>query len=335
MSILPKLACMGLILSIAACNHETEPFDGPSLVDRFGPFEVTQPISINTESVDFAAGETVIVSGEFNKNIDWIIKIEGLESGAIKLISGFDRFIGEGNAEWEGGTTSLPFFRAEPCRLTISVPEEPEYGDTLFVETLSTKVYPGNLVTGFEQVVGNCVQVNDFEFELTQSGRVNDEVAGEGEYFFRLRGTDNAVAGSPTNNFFVGLGTILPCVNGLTYFEVPTTIPENLYFNFHLLGYGSPYTRCVIAVFEDSNNNGVFDDGVDGGGEYEVDVNYTGWRLQSFSMAEIGAPSEALERIVAIRVILISLNNLQPTPREQVSFGTDFITFTQGGPLRL
>lgn len=334
MSILPKLACIGLILSIAACDHETEPFDGPSLVDRFGPFEVTQPISINTESVDFEAGETVIVSGEFNKNIDWIIKIEGLESGAVKLINGFDRFIGEGNAVWEGGTTTLPFFRAEPCRLTISVPEEPEFGDTLFVEALSTKVYPGNLVTGFEQVVGNSVQVNDFEFELTESGRVNDEVAGEGEYFFRLRGTDNE-SGGPTDNFFVGLGTILPSVNGETYFQVPTTVPENLYLNFHLLGYGSAYTRCVIAVFTDSNNNGVYDDGPDDGVEFTVDVPFTGWRLQSFSFADLGFSSEELEKLVGIRVILISQNNLQPSPREQVSFGTDFFTFTQGGPLRL
>ncbi|MCA1752452.1 MAG: hypothetical protein LC670_11825, partial [Flavobacteriales bacterium] len=78
-----------------------------------------------------------------------------------------------------------------------------------------------------------------------------------------------------------------------------------------------------------------FDDGSDERVSWEVDPTYTGWRLQSTSLAFDGVTNEKLEKIVAIRLILISRNNIQPDPREEVEFGSDFMIFTQGGPLEL
>jgi hypothetical protein len=277
----------------------------------------------------------VIFSAQFNKNVDWRIEITGLESGAVRRIEGFSRTIQAENATWTGGTTILPFFRAEMCAVQLIIPEEPDFLDSANVEILGTKVYEGNLITDFEANPGNSIQVGDFEFELApESGRKNDVVAGQGEYFFRLAGTDNA-SGGPTDNFFVGLAVILPSINGETYFQVPTTNPQNLHLNYLLGGVGSPYTRAIISIHIDSNNNGQFDDGPDQGIEFPIDPSYNGWRLQSFSFAETGLTSEQLSKLVACRLILISLNNLQPSPREEVEFKSDFITFTAGGPLQL
>jgi hypothetical protein len=42
-----------------------------------------------------------------------------------------------------------------------------------------------------------------------------------------------------------------------------------------------------------------------------------------------------LEKLVAIRLLLISDMNSQPNPPLQVTYGIDYMTFTQGGPLEL
>lgn len=330
---LSKCALAAMIISVAACDHKTEPFDGPSLVDRFGPFEVTQPLSISTETVDFEAGETVVVSGEFNKNVDWILKIEGLESGAVKTIEGFDRFIGEGNAVWTGGTTTLPLFRAEPCRVTMRVPEEPEYGDTLMVTVLAPKVYEGILFADFETPPGQNIDVGNFEFEFTPlTGRRNDIPAGEREYFYFLEGTDNVVT-----NFFVGLIVIKSTITGNTYAPLPTTVPGQLYFNWFMWHDGTPHTIAVIQFIYDSNNSGAFEDGQDQTFQIAGDfpLNHVGWRHYHHTMADVGMTEAQLERLVGIRVLLISDNNAQPSPPLPVRFGVDYMTFTQGAPLQL
>src|SRR5210317_562622 len=106
---------LGLGLALISCNHETDFFDGPDLIDRFGEFKVNSSLAVSQPTVDFAAGESVYFTAAFNKNIDWVIEIKGNESGAVKRITNFDKEITEDNATWEGGTTVLPLFRAEMC----------------------------------------------------------------------------------------------------------------------------------------------------------------------------------------------------------------------------
>jgi hypothetical protein len=43
-----SLLAIAVLITFAGCDHETDPFDGPSLVDRFGPFSVVEPLSVNT-----------------------------------------------------------------------------------------------------------------------------------------------------------------------------------------------------------------------------------------------------------------------------------------------
>ena len=321
--------------AITSCDHETDPPDGPNLIDSFGPFTVVQNLTVNRENVDFSAGETVVFTAQFNKNVDWVLTITGSESGAVKTIQGFNRNVEASNATWNGGTTLLPFFKNESCNIELTVPEEPDYIDTATVEIVGTKTYPGILVADFEQNPGASIELGNYEFELTpESGRNNDAQAGQGEYFFRLEGTDNE-SGGPTDNFFVGLANIFPSINNVTYFEVPTTVPDNLYLNCMIRGNGSAYTRAIVALAFDSNNNEQFDDGIDAVVEFTVDPTYSGWRLQSTSLADLEVTSEQIEKIVAVRLILISRNDIQTSPREEVGFLSDFITFTQGAPLAL
>jgi hypothetical protein len=152
------------------------------------------------------------------------------------------------------------------------------------------------------------------------------------EYSFRLEGTDDVVP-----NFFVGLAWMSPMMNGDTYVQVPTTVPENLYFNFFLHNDDRPRGICVIQFAYDSNDSGTFEDGIDQTFQFPGDfpLNFNGWKQFGHSMADVGMTQEQLSKIVNISVILISDLNAQPDPPTEVAFSIDYMTFTQNALLAL
>lgn len=317
---------------ISSCSHDTDTFDGPSLVDRFGDFNVIEGLGISSSTVNFTAGETVYFTAQFNKNIDWVVEITGSESGAVKRIEGFDRELTEENATWNGGTTDLPFFKAEMCTVELLIPEEPDYKDSGTVEVLGAKTYEGSLFTNFEEDAGADIFFGNFEFDFSPAaGRTDAVPAAEGDFCYLLEGTDNTL-----DNFFVGLISINASITDQTYIPLPTTVPEELFFNCFLYSDGTPYTIAVIEFAFDSNDSGAYEDG-DTTFKIEGDfpIQWEGWRHINHPMSEVGITQEQLEKLVALRFILISDNNAQPFPREQVGFAVDFITFTQGSPLEL
>lgn len=322
-----------MALVISSCSHETDPFDGPNLVDRFGEFKVIENLAISQPTVDFAAGETVYFTALFNKNVNWVVEITGMESGAVKRIEGFDSELVTSNATWTGGTTDLPFFKAEMCSVKLLVPEEPSFVDSGEVEVITTIVYDGSLFIDFEEPDPGVIERNfDFKF-LPSSGRRNDIPAGQGDYFLFLEGTNNGV-GDP---YFIGLYEILASVTGETYIPLPTSVPEELYFNYFVYSDGRPYGIAIVDFATDSNENGIYDTSDALINPYgETPLDWEGWRQISFPMSTLGnITQEQLEKLVAVRLILISDDAAQPIPPEPVAFGADFMIFTKGGPLEL
>lgn len=322
-----------LLLLTWACNHDTDEFDGPNLVDRFGAFTVVDSLSLSRQTVDFSAGETVELNATFNKRINWVAVITGMESGAVKVIEGFDNTVNGGNATWEGGTTILPLFKEENSSVQLIIPEEDSLTMTKMVEVVSSKVYEGSVFTDFETEPGADIFLGNFEFELSgESGRKNTLPAAQGDWYYFFDGNDNVVP-----NFFVGLIDIKSTITGSTYAPVPTAIPEELYFNAFLYADGGPHGIAVIQFIFDTNDNGLFDDGTDQ--TFQVDGDYPlgweGWQHIHHPMSDVGMTEAQLSKIVAIRALLISDMNAQPTPSVPVRFGIDFMTFTEGGPLEL
>lgn len=316
------------------CERDDEEPVGPNLQDRFGPFAVLTDLTVSRDSVDFAAGQNVAFNAEFNKNVNWVITVTGLESGAQLTIEGFSRIISSENAVWTGRTSQLPFFKAEPCSIELTVPEEdPEYMGTAEVTVVEPRVYSGSLYTDFEEGPGQNISIVNPEFELTgNSGISNIITPAQGDFFLLMEGTDNVVP-----NYFVGLTELSPKMNGNTYVEFPTTVPENLYFNFFLYNDGRQHGVAVIQFHYDSNDNGVFDDGPDETFQLDGDypLNFTGWRKFSHTVADMGIPQDQLDKIVMIRVLLISIRDTQPSPKEQVQLGLDYVIFTNGAPFEL
>ncbi|MEL6610735.1 MAG: hypothetical protein AAFQ53_01465 [Bacteroidota bacterium] len=327
------LAC---VLTLAACDHATDGIDGPFLVDRFGEFTLVEPLSAVQAEVDFAGGQTLAFEAAFNKQSNWVIEITGQESGAVKRIEGFSREIDDRVATWNGSTSVLPFFRAEPVEAKLLIDGAVlEESPPVTVDVTSARVYPGEEVTGFEEddpatlVLGNF----EFEFDLTATGPSSEIPAAEGESFYLLRSTGGPTVADP---FFIGLTSIFPAADGPDYFSVPTTIPEDLFFNAALYSFGTPNTIAVVQVGVDSNGNGVYNDGIDAVvSVIDQPVDWQGWQLFSIPFSDTNFTQEQLETIVAVRVLLISDNNGQPNPPLPVDYGIDFITFTAGGPLEL
>lgn len=331
-NLLKLFGVLSIFIFAISCDHDEEP-DGPNLEDRFGPFSVLSEFQVNRDTVDFASGQTAIFSAEFNKNVNWTITITGNESGSVKTIEGFSRVIGSANAVWNGSTTQLPFFKIEMCSIELTIPEEDGFSSVISIEISSTRIYPGTLFTDFEEPAGSNITLGNFEFELTNNtGRSQAFTAAQGDYFYLMEGTDNVVP-----NFFTGLIVISPQINGEEYIQFPTTVPENLYFNFFLYNDGRPFGIAVIQFAYDTNDNGVYDDGPDQTFQLTGDfpLDFTGWKKFSHTMADVGLTQELLQKIVAIRVLLISDNNSQPSPPLQVQFGIDYLTFTSGAPLSL
>lgn len=326
------LSIVLMALFISGCDHDTDTFDGPNLIDRFGEFELIEGLQISRETVDFSMGQTVHFTARFNKRINFEVRITGTESGAVKIIEGFDSEVNAGNATWTGGTTELPFFKNEMCDVELVIPEVDNLTFTGNVEIIGTKIYEGSVATGFEEEPLDNIFFGNFEFELTaNTGRTNDGQAAEGDWYYYLEGTDDVVP-----NFFTGLIDIKSSISGETYFPVPTTVPEELYFNCFVLSDAGPHGIAVIQIIIDSNDSGEFEDGQDTAIPIgDLNLNWIGWQHINFPVSDIGLTEEQASKIVAIRALLISDMNSQPSPPLQVDYGLDFITFTEGGPLEL
>lgn len=331
----PRVWALCLVLAVggvvAGCDHATDTIDGPRLIDRFGDFALLDTLSISQPTVDFPSGEAVTFTARFNKQVNWVLEITGQQSGAVKRIEGFSSELTAENARWRGGTTELPLFKAEPVEVALFVPDEDSDTTRASLEVLTPRTYEGAVVTDFEPGTDANVILRNFEFELAPEAGLTSEIpAAEGNTFFLMRGTDTVV-----DNFFVGLVEITSSSED-GYFAVPTSVPEDLFFNAFLYSYGSENTIIILEVIADANGNGRFDDGTDTVvSSGDIVLEEEGWIPFSRSMAEFGLTQEQAQQIVAVRGVLISNNNTQPTPREPVDFGLDYITFTAGGPLEL
>lgn len=325
---------VALVVLLPACQDESVLFDGPGLVDRFGPLTVNKDLIADRSTVDFSAGQTVVFCATFNKNIDFILRITGDESGAVKIIEGFGKELNAENATWTGKTTELPLFRAETCSVELIIPEDETLNQRTSVEIVGTKIYEGALFADFEEDPGSDIFFGNFEFEFTNNtGRISDGKAAQGDYYYYLEGTDNV---NP-DNYFVGLIDIKASLVGETYIPVPTTAPEELYFNCFMLADGGPHGIAVIQFITDSNDSGAFEDGEDEVFQLDGDfpLNWEGWRHINHTMAEVNMTEEQIRKLVAIRLLLISNQDTQPAPPLPVDYGVDFLTFTAGKPLEL
>lgn len=280
-----------IILTLTAlihisCRKETTSFDGPSLEEIYSDFKVLENFKASKDSVSFGLNENVLFTASFNKIVNWTITIKGQTSGAIKLLNGQSRVI---NQAWDGSTTIFPMFKEEPCAVTLTLEN---ITDTfkLNLFTKSIKVNEGFLIADFEEGLKTgwkpFIQSGaDMDFKVK-----NDSIAPQGGKYLNMAGTVNW-------DWLIGLVDFPASAYGSSKTFSLSPNANNVYFNF--LVYGVPNTNPTKVLFqfkEDENADGNINANNDDQYDYELDVNWAGWKLITIKYADLthlvnGAPA--------------------------------------------
>jgi len=334
------ITALTLMLLFTACEREDPDFLGPDLNDLFGELSVLEGLDISDRNVDFQNGENTVFSAVLSKQVDWELRVTGLESGAVKSITGFSSVLDASNANWNGSTTELPLFKDEQCAVELSFPMDTLNSDAdslLLVDTLqvlSARPVEGTVIADFES--GFNPGWNTF----IQSGGnmsyvITDALtAAQGDRYYDMGGTVNwdwltGLIDFPASAYdgdSFGLG-IDP--NDI-YFNVMLNIPDTL-----------DNTLVEFQFREDENQDGNFSSGEDlYAFQLDRDIG-PGWQLISMKYEDIitlenGQPADPAgngihepDKLWQISVLVLAAPN---SGYSQALM--DFMVFTEGGPLR-
>ena len=324
---------LGLSLVLGGCQKE-EKFEGPSLVDLYGDFSVLSPLQASNGNVNFEEGQTTTFTALFSKNVNWTLKITGVESGAVKLITGFSNELNATNARWNGTTTQLPMFRAEECMVELSFQNEEEILETT-LSVAAPKTNNGLLLADFESGLPAGWQPfvqsgANMSFTVTSS-----DVAGQGNFYYDMGGEVNW-------DYLIGLVRIF----GTGYGEGPhfplSSNPNVPYYN--VLLYNPPGITngfTVIQFFEDDNGDGVYQNTEDMWALQTPTGLDPGWHKISSRYSDLqnlvnGLPAPAIgnglhEPDKLLRIEFLFLAN--PVTGYSQSY-IDYMIFTENGELQ-
>ncbi|MEN9302444.1 MAG: hypothetical protein RL264_873 [Bacteroidota bacterium] len=254
-------------------------FEGPSLSDTYGPFTVLQDLNVGNYEVDFSTGQKVVFNMELSKNTNWVIRIEGENSGAVRTITGNDRTLSLQNAVWTGGANKYPSFNLEKAYITITFPNEegsPIITDSVLITGL--KQDQGYLITSFENGISSTWQQFN---QSTVQGNINCDAnqAAKGSCFYSWNGTVGW-------DWAIGSVTVKPSSGT---FNLPASA-NNLFFNlaFKAIQNVGPQNSFLLFWFdEDDNGDGVFDPNTEDRFKMEYWSNTMDWDLISKKYADL------------------------------------------------
>ncbi len=277
------------IATFSACRKDPTVFDGPNIEETLGSFRVTQNFAANKDSVRFSSDEKVIFSAKFNKTVNWTITVTGQSSQAKKVIAGQSKTIDATNAVWNGSTTNFPLFKAENCSAKLKI-EGVQDSFLVNVEIRTIKQNTGLVLADFENGF-NTKWTKFIQNGLNMDFAIKtDAVTPQGAKYLRM-------AGTVSWDYLIGLIDFNAQAYGTTKTMALDANPNNVYFN--CLIYGEPGTNESLVLFqfkEDENADGTINASSDDQYDYQITVNWEGWKLITVKYADI-----------------ISLTNGQPT----------------------
>lgn len=320
------------VLALAGCETD-ETFDGPSLNDLYGAFNVVSPLQLSADTVNFSTGQSLTFSAQFSKNINWKLEIKGLESGAVKEITGFSNLLNSTNALWNGTTTHLPFFKVEDCAIQLSFEAESDtLRDTVFVS--GNRVYEGLLLGDFEGTA------NPGWTSFVQSGAnmsfgvLSDSLAAQGNGYFEIGGTVNW-------DYLIAYLYMPATAYGASTFNLSSN-PDQVYFNTMLYKPTNLNNGIMLFQFpEDDNGDGVFTAASEDMYAVEVQMNQNNWTQLSVKYADLqslvnGQPANPNgngirepHKLTQVNILFLA-NPASGYAKARL----DYMIFTEGAPLQ-
>jgi hypothetical protein len=333
--------CLMGLLVIAGCKKDGS-IEGPELVDIFGTFEVLEPLKGSTSKANFANGDRVQYACKLSIRTSWTIEVIGLNSGARKVFTGNEKDFVLHPIIWDGTITFAPFFRKnEPCVARMSFANYPDtlYSDTLVIEDVRPSPTVDILIDDFEspQRPYNTFTEGQQSFNGTSVNFQGVSPAEKTRYYV-LAGNHGASA----SLFLCGMNLTSKISQGTgeNYFKFNTENPKNVYFNAYIYGWGDNKAEISIEFQEDDNKDGIYQPAEEGAYTYRLPVNWTGWKVVSFSYDETKISTSGgfgnvdrtgkkdLDRIIATQFLLLA----QPGTSGNTKVGIDFASFTYYKP---
>ena len=322
------LPCLLLLMVFTACKNDE--FEGPGLQDLYGEFDVVDSMTLSRKTVDFGNQESVFFGASFSKIIAWKITIKGLSSGAEKQITGKSSKIDVANSLWTGNTTVFPVFRAENCAVMMTFLNEPDtLRDTLTITAPKTNA--GILLDDFEHGL-NPNYINWGIHGVNFFPDSTDHPAAQGDFYFRLNGTVNW-------DWLINKIVIPPPANA-TYFALPSN-PAGLFFNVFIYGEADKGNTLLKFEFrEDDNGDGTYSSATEDRYDYQLNVDWDGWRLLSLDYSTLETPGDGQfggangnkfhqpDKIASLEILLLSDPNLGEARSD-----LDYLIWTTGAPL--
>jgi hypothetical protein len=323
---------LSLALLILGCERDDPAFEGPSLDNIYGDFVVLQELEISNRSIDFENGEQTVFSALFSKEVEWVLEIKGLETGARKIITDFSSELSATNARWNGTTTEIPLFKDEDCAIALSVASE-DYFVFDTIAAISNRFIEGFLLTDFESGF-NSDWTSFIQSGANMSFIVTDNViAGQGTSYYDM-------GGAVDWDFLIGLLDFPATAYGANTFDLSPD-PASLYFNVMLNVPEGITNEIVLFQFkEDDNQDGSFSEGSEDVFSLELRGLGSGWQLVSVRYADLpslvnGVPAAPAgdgvyspDRLSEVSVLFLA----DPVSGYSQTF-MDYLIFTEGGPL--
>jgi hypothetical protein len=333
-NIFNTFAILLLLTSFISCRKNTTEFDGPSINDIFSNFKLLENFKADRDSVNFTAGQKVIFTARFNKVVNWTITIKGATSKSVKEIKGTAKTIDASNATWDGSTSQFPMFTTEYCTATLTI-EDVTDTFTVSEKIIGTKKIDGFIVADFESGlkpgwVRFAQSGANMDFQIK-----TDSLAPEGKKYMNMAGTVNW-------DWLIGLLDFPATAYGAAKTFPLNTNPETVYFN--CLVYGVPSVNPSLVLFqfrEDENGDGIVNANTDDEYDYQINVDWVGWKLISVKYKDMGylvngAPATPKGNGLhnPDKISKISMLHLANPNDGFASSKLDLIVFTENAPLQ-
>ena len=323
-----------LTLPFFFTSCEKDKIEGPNLNDMYGELTIIESLNVIGDSADFSVGDNMYFTASFSKQVDWKIKIEGLNSGSVKIISGKSNDINQLNSTWDGGSTHLPFFISEDCDIQLTFEM---YDDTIYRQL--------NIQEEKEYNNENTVLITDFEngfnpnftgfFNAGCTKALTNGGAGQGVKFLQQFGTCDW-------DWLIGYVDYYS-----TYWYDQNELvnnPSQVYFNIMINGDSTisqasnvPNSLFKLEFYEDENGDGYYDANTEDRYDYEFDVDWNGWRMVSLCYNDVeklvlatsgGNAVRNPSKISNVRTLLLANPDSGPAKAD-----VDFLIWSIGKPL--
>jgi hypothetical protein len=336
---------IGIFLAMvlmASCRNKEQL--GPDLVGIYGPVTITQPLAVNTPSVNFATGGTVFFTAKFKNSAIWTLTITNA-TGAQKTITGLSKELNAENSTWTGTADALPSFMAGTVTATLTFQNDPTTDNVSFtisakrISDKPTDVLVTNFVLAPVKNFGSpgAFQPTDWPSDFPYTSNLDFTPFPNGSYplpdgdKYLVIGPYNPHqgAGSPYIDLLriYATGAMTP----MQYFPLYAD-PTKVYFNIMVYNTGTP-TWLQVSLFENEDLDAPVR-------HIDIKPNWTGWKLISVKYSDFiannadAAAKLQPQRVSGIQIVLLSnvpvSSPALPTTNVKAAF--DHITFTHNAP---